>query len=128
MQAVGRLPYPEGTVLHEWRPVRYGEGLTLTKRVGRMEIIRPDSVHADNVGAWNKPRVGDAVIRLLKSDGQPGRKYVRDYEFGNWKPAGVDPNVEHEDRFRKQQEANEKAHAEAEAKRLAEAQAKAFGV
>jgi hypothetical protein len=128
VQAAGRLPYPEGTVLHEWKLVSHSRGIMPTKRTGRMEIIRPDSIHPDNVGVWCKPRVGDMVIRILKSDGQPGRKYARDYEFENWKPTGVDPNVEQEDRFRRQREADEKAHAEAKAKRLAEAQAKAFGM
>ena len=91
---VNSLPYPEGTILHKW--MQYGWGTknpyTMTKETGVIQIFRNGDEYPDNM-RWNKPRIGDLIIRLHKKDGSLGKKIERFYS-ATWVPKGEDPNFQ----------------------------------
>ena len=98
-------PFPVGTVMVEWVYPKYSygknESLRPTTTRGVIEIIQPDSVHPAN-SRWPTASVGSVVIRMLRSNGKPGKEYTRviqhyqtrKWTMNNWYPEGVNPNGE----------------------------------
>jgi len=83
-----KLPFPEGTVLVEWRSDRWGHegafrrtGAKGVLQVKRSGDPRPDNQRYDSIGN------GALVVRYLTASGQPGKRCER-YAKGLWKPVG----------------------------------------
>jgi len=101
LAAEAKHPYPLGTIMVEWRWNNAVSNATsknpasreLTGRKGVLEIITPESEHPSSWSDWKRARVGDLVIRSLKSDGKPGRSYLgtnRTWDLDHWVPEGTD--------------------------------------
>lgn len=95
-------PYPVGTKFIHWDFIRYPERHVKSGTVGVLEVITKDSQHADNIATYRVAALGSVVIRILKKDGQPSKKYERwkngwlstkprDPPYG-WHLEDVDPN------------------------------------
>lgn len=59
-----------------YRSHHWSQPLSPTDIYGVEEIITADSEHPGNVSSYKLASVGDRVIRILKSDGTPSKKYV----------------------------------------------------
>ena len=84
-----QLPYPEGTVMVKWEYWRYDhrEKTRPTKERGVIQIFREGDRFR---GKWNKPSVGDVIVRDLLNNGKPGLSFVRwEATNGRWVPEGV---------------------------------------
>lgn len=88
---------PLGTLVEEWAsPNKYnfrGEKRA-TGRQGILEVIIPTSEHPDNT-SYRAP-VGAVVVRILKKDGTPSKKYAsRQWSIENeWRPCVTQPVAE----------------------------------
>ena len=80
-------PLPLGTRLEEWHQDRWSKTESRTGRVGIFEAITATSEHMSNK-VWGRAKRGDYVVRLLKKDGSPAKKYERwtDYVARVWRP------------------------------------------
>lgn len=57
---------------------RYGSGVKLIERIeGIVETVTRDTEFAENLGSWRRPALGAPIVRLLKKDGTPGKKFER---------------------------------------------------
>jgi hypothetical protein len=75
---------PLGTRVEEWSAPKgwgYSREKKSTGRRGVLEVITATSEHPDNVPSYRRASVGDVVVRILKKDGTPSKKYVK----GAWK-------------------------------------------
>lgn len=90
--------WPVGTVVCAWkqrtegwmqRPT--GEWKVIAK--GVMEIITAESEHPDSLNKYSRASIGDVVVRLLKKDGTPGKKYesLTGWKAKHWLPEGQTP-------------------------------------
>ena len=98
-------PYPKGTKFFVWEMPRYSirsQRILNKDKAGVIEVVTRDTVHPDNKAAYRCARVGDYIIRELKKDGTPSKKYER-INLGHdgkwhlpwdWYPEGVNPNAE----------------------------------
>lgn len=96
-----KVPFPIGTVMTLWEEIsKYNRqpGLSLRKTAERgvIEVITTASVHPENKGTYSHASVGSVVIRLLKSNGKPGKQYVKwdGTHYCLWAPEGVDLNAQ----------------------------------
>jgi hypothetical protein len=100
-EAKGRAPYPVGTKVYEWELQGdwnnnrhgYSREAHLTGRVGRVELVTRDVVILDTM-TWSRPSVGTYIIRLLKKDGTPSKRFERRPDWTRWLPEGVEPGKE----------------------------------
>lgn len=83
---------PVGTVLHEYTTRRFDKKRLWTGRRGVLEIVTPDSLHAQNAASYSRAKVGDLVVRILRKDGSPSLSYVRGWYMSFWAPEGTDLN------------------------------------
>jgi len=79
-----------------------GTKVTRMKRVGRsylskeepiygvVEAVTRETVIPENLASYSRPSVGSFIVRLLKGDGTPSKKFENLYD--HWKP--VDPTVQ----------------------------------
>lgn len=94
---LARIPYPEGTVLVKWASGRWNEvtkrrEMVKTNDRGVVQVYREGDPCPSNT-RWNKPYVGDMIVRLVKKDGSLGIQLQKvGLEFWGWYPEGVDPN------------------------------------
>jgi hypothetical protein len=86
------LPYPLGTVLHEWEQGWWSKTWRTTGRTAVAEIITHDSRHPANRSEWTRARPGTFVLRIQTKNG-PGISYESNqWDIKNkWFPAGSGP-------------------------------------
>lgn len=61
---------------------------------GRKEIWSSDSLRPDNMSMWSNPKVGEIIMRHLKKDGSPSKKFTLSWNGGfteKWLPEGEKP-------------------------------------
>lgn len=92
------LPYPEGTVLNHWSRGRYYTISSSWRTTGKRAVVQvyrqgdPLPVNA----RYNRPEVGQVVLRELKKDGTPGKAVEIWYESAmknEWLPEGTKPGA-----------------------------------
>jgi hypothetical protein len=95
LESLAKLPYPVGTVLVEWEYPRWSHDGSKLKKSGNRAVLQlykqGDPLPGNS--RWNRPRVGELVLRYLKKDGTPGMnvKAWQDRYEGEWMPEGVEP-------------------------------------
>lgn len=100
--ALGRakLPYPEGTILHEWRETSGTwsriQNWKRTGRTGKLEVAAPGMAIPDNRSSYSLPNMGAAIVRPIKASGETSIQFL---EFGRnefrvkWLPEGEKPKA-----------------------------------
>ena len=97
-------PVPIGTKLFQWaEPNSYRRSVPkkLTGLVGVVEVWTRTSQSPDGTRNYSLPNPGDFIIRILKKDGTPGKKFIRYHEHSKswgtwsetWLPEGVEPRA-----------------------------------
>jgi hypothetical protein len=85
-----------GTRVEEWLSPKYcpRDPKKPTGRQGVLEVVISTSEHPDN-SSYRAP-VGTVVVRILKKDGTPSKKYVyRQWSIENeWRPCATQPAAE----------------------------------
>lgn len=71
--AKAKPPYPEGTLLQEWKAASrfsLSENRTYVMGAlrGRVEVVKPGAASPSNLAGYTKPRVGAVIIRRVKVD------------------------------------------------------------
>lgn len=98
IESKASLPYPVGTKLVEWKIGRNAwessRDWSKTGVVGVMEIFKAGDEVPENI-RWNKPVVGQIVIRHLKKDGSKAARVEvwNDYMRVCWLPEGMKPKA-----------------------------------
>lgn len=96
--AAATIKWPVGTVVCAWDRPRCrltgkikGDWHCIAK--GIVEIITHESEHPDNLNKYSRSDIGTVVVRLLKKDGTPGRKYevLGHWRTKSWLPEGQMP-------------------------------------
>ncbi len=89
--------YAPGTKLIGWGYRRTGHywssGDPLEQLAqGVIEIVTRETVHPDNVSTYTQAAVGQPVVRLLKKDGAPSKRYdTLEHGKYKWRPEGQKP-------------------------------------
>lgn len=95
-------PFPKGTRFVKWRLCSWPRQWWPEKDVaGVIEAVNFETIHPD-IGRRGEP--GDYIVRFLKKDGTPSKRYERihrghDNKWSlpwHWYPEGTDPNREGE--------------------------------
>lgn len=95
--AKAKLPYPVGTILIGWSDKNSGwYSKTPNYQIvakGIFEIVTADTEHPATT-TYSRPSIGEYIVRLLKADGTPSKKYQRfsHYSSLKWLPEGKNPN------------------------------------
>ena len=99
LESEADMPYPVGTKLVEWKRSRNAwmgsREWDKSGIVGVIEIFKADDEVPENI-RWNKPVVGQIVIRYLKKDGSKAARveiWNDSYMRKCWLPEGVKPKV-----------------------------------
>jgi hypothetical protein len=96
-------PMPIGTRLVQWDYRGWNRVYNKTGVIGVVEAVTRNTVHPDNKAAYQLAGIGSFIIRHLKKDGSPSKKYDRwgrgshsnmDQLPWGWYPEGVNPNQE----------------------------------
>ena len=94
--AAATSPHPVGTKLIEWTnwsngsyPLRTKE-FRKTGKTGIIEIWSPGSARPDRM-TYGFPAVGRWIVRLLKADGTPSKRFLTLSALSTWLPEGEEP-------------------------------------
>lgn len=94
------LPYPEGTILLEWKDTRDYNYKPVKCKTGNRAVIqvfrKGDEIPVNQRWKNFSISVGDVVLRELKKDGTPGKKFERwiamsNYHLSHWLPVDQVP-------------------------------------
>jgi hypothetical protein len=95
--ASSKLPYPEGIIVCGWKDRgswAMNPGMDRTGKRGVIEIYKQGDAYPSR-SRWNRPAVGEIVVRMLKKDGSKSieaEKYCfAEYAKEYWLPEGVEP-------------------------------------
>lgn len=83
-------PYPEGTVLVEWKNDRYDLGkINKTGRRAALKVFRKNEQWMFKYGI---PNIGDLILRYLLKNGKPSKKAImwKYVDQDCWLPEGQD--------------------------------------
>ena len=83
----------EGETLYFWTHPKYDYTKYIQTKSAIVQIFREGDEYPDNC-RWDKPSIGDIILRYLKNNGTPGKKIER-YGYmlnKSWFKLGVDPN------------------------------------
>jgi hypothetical protein len=99
LESEAAMPYPVGTKLVEWKKSRNAwmgsREWDKSGVVGVIEIFKAGDEVPENI-RWNKPVVGQIVIRYLKKDGSKAARveiWNDSYMRICWLPEGMKPKV-----------------------------------
>ncbi len=87
-------PYPLGTTLKKTRHTGGTWGRAEKIQHGLLEAVTQKTKWQDNLGSWQRPQVGDYIVRYLKSDGAPSIRIDPSPSFSSWDWTPVDPAVQ----------------------------------
>jgi len=79
-----RHKYAIGTKLRKFAP---SSSRTAQKElVGVLEVVTRDTKFPDNTPGWERPDVGQFIVRLCKQDGTLGKRFETWRDNSSWKP------------------------------------------
>lgn len=67
--------YSPGTMVWYWCKERHGNEIKKTDIKGIVEVYDGTQDVPNNYSRWNRPEIGNIIIRTLKKDGTPGIKF-----------------------------------------------------
>jgi hypothetical protein len=76
-----KLPFPVGTLVVQWEHIPTWRK---TETKGQIEIILPDAVHPDNQASYSRALIGTVVVRILKANGEPSKRYKAYRAYDCW--------------------------------------------
>jgi hypothetical protein len=85
-----KLPFPIGTLVVQWEHIptwqqrSNGPKMRKTETKGQIEIILPDAVHPDNQASYSRVLIGTVVVRILKANGEPSKRYKAYRAYDCW--------------------------------------------
>ena len=79
-----RSKWPVGTRLK--RTVGGYGSRSVSVEFGVLEVVTRETEFPDNTASYNKPHIGDLIIRLCNKDGNPGKRFYDSWRGQEWSP------------------------------------------
>ena len=82
-------PFPVGGQITKKVSKGWGYNKTIQVLKGVVEVVTPETQMPRNLSSYSRPRIGALIVRLVNSDGKPGKKIIHltQYEATLWKLA-----------------------------------------